>query len=114
MTTENAYTHIENLIALIPEITPDSITNHVVSSDGGAKTILFAFAAGQELSEHMSPRPVVLHFLSGEAEVMMDGDTFIVKANSWLLIPPRLLHSVHAKTDTYMLLMMLQIGRAHV
>ena len=105
--TDNTYTHIEDLTTLIPEIKSDSIVNHLVSSDGGAKTILFAFAAGQELSEHMSPRPVVLHFLSGEAEVSMNGETFVVKANSWLQIPPRLLHSVHAKIDTYMLLMML-------
>ena len=107
MTIENSYTHIEELTALIPEIKPDSITNHVVSSDGGTKTILFAFAAGQKLSEHMSPRPVVLHFLSGEAEVSVDGEALSVKANSWLQMPPRLLHSVHAQTDTYMLLMML-------
>lgn len=106
MIIENAYTHIEDLTALI-EVKPDSIVNHIVSSDGGAKTILFAFSAGQELSEHMSPRPVVLHFLSGEAVVSMRGETFITKANSWVQIPPRLLHSVHAKTDTYMLLMML-------
>ena len=107
MTTENSYTYTEDLRSLIPGIKPDSIVNHVVSSDGGTKTILFAFAAGQELSEHMSPRPVVLHFLSGEAEVSVGGDTLSVKANSWLQMPPRLLHSVHAQTGTYMLLMML-------
>ena len=105
--TTNTYTRVEDLIALIPEIKPDSIVNQIVSSEDGTKTILFAFAAGQELSEHMSPRPVVLHFLSGEGDVSLSGDTFAVKAHSWLQIPPRLLHSVYAKTDMYMLLMML-------
>lgn len=103
----NIHTHIEDIIALIPEIKPNSIVNQIISTDGNVKTILFAFAAGQELSEHMSPRPVVLHFLSGEAEVSLGGDTFTTKTNSWLQIPPRLLHSVYAKTDVYMLLMML-------
>ena len=109
MTTEPTYTYVDDLRALIPEITPDRIVNKLVSTEGGTKTILFAFAAGQELSEHSAPHTVILHFLSGEAEVSLNGETFTAKPHSWLQMPPRLLHSVHANTDTYMLLTMLPV-----
>ena len=108
-TTNDAYTHIDDLIGLVPDVIPDSIISHTVSSADNTKTILFVFAAGQELSEHTAARPAVLHFLSGEAKVSLGGETFTARANSWVQMQPHLPHSIYAETDTYMLLLMLPV-----
>ena len=111
MTTTNKYIQINNLTDLIPEILPDSIISKSVCDKAGTKTILFGFAAGQELSEHTAARPAILHFLSGEATVTLGNDTFKAQANSWMQMPPHLPHSILAHSDTYMLLLMLPVGK---
>lgn len=110
-TNDNGYTHIDNLIGIVPDVMSDSIISHAVADADGTKTILFVFAAGQELSEHTSARPAILHFLSGEAKVSLGNDTFMAQANSWMQMPPHLPHSIYAETDTHMLLLMLGSGK---
>ncbi len=109
MTTSNDYTYIDNLVGLVPNMMPDSIISHAVADADGTKTILFVFAAGQELSEHTAARPAILHFLSGKAKVVLGDDTFEAEANSWVQMPPHLPHSIYAETDTHMLLLMLPV-----
>ncbi len=111
ITNDSSYTYINDLIELVPDVMPDSIISHAVSDVDDTKTILFVFAAGQELSEHTAARPAILHFLSGEAKVSLGDDTFTAQANSWMQMPPNLPHSIYAETDTYMLLLMLGSGK---
>ena len=70
------------------------------------KAILFGFDAGQELSEHTSSQMAIIQILRGEATVTLGDDSHELKGGSWLLMPPRLKHSVHANTPLTMLLLM--------
>ena len=58
------YTFIANLASLVPSIPADTIVSRTVYSDEQSKTILFAFAAGQELSEHLRLRKEKLTYSS--------------------------------------------------
>jgi len=106
MSEETFYT--PDLAALIPEIGADSIISRTMYSDERLKVVLFGFAAGQELSEHTSAYPAVLHFLSGEAAVTLGDESKAAGPGTWIHMPPHLPHSVNARTPVVMLLMMLK------
>lgn len=100
------YTYFANLDTQIPEIPPDSIVSRTIYSDDHVKAILFGFAAGQELSEHTSAQTAVLHFIEGEADLTLGDHSMSAQVGTWVHMPPRLPHSVYAKTPVLMLLLM--------
>lgn len=100
------YTYFANLDKEVPEIPADSILSRTLYQDEELKVILFAFAAGQELSEHTSARPAALHFLRGEADLILGGEARPAGPGTWVHMAPRLPHSILAKTPLVMLLLM--------
>jgi len=101
------YTFIASLPSLLGEIPPDSILSRTFYNGKEMKAILFGFAAGQELSEHTAARPAVLHFLSGEARLTLGEDEVDVQPGAWVHMPAKLSHSVYAKTEVAMVLLLL-------
>jgi quercetin dioxygenase-like cupin family protein len=69
---------------------------------------LFAFDAGQELSEHTAPFDAVVQVLDGEAELMIGGKQVVTKAGQTAIMPANLPHAVKAKTRFKMLLTMIR------
>lgn len=102
------YKFIQNLEIEIPEIPADSIVSRSLLKNEHVDVILFGFAAGQELSEHTSSRPAMLHFISGEADLTLGADKMSAAAGAWVYMPPRLPHSILAKTAVTMLLVMVK------
>ncbi len=101
------YNHFPNLLDAVPTIAPDSIISRTIYQDERMKAIVFGFAPGQELSEHTASRPAVLHILAGEADLTVGGDAWAAGPGDWTHMQPNLPHSVHAKTEVVMLLLML-------
>ena len=101
------YTLITDLAAA-QEVIPESTVSRIIYQDKRMKGVLFAFAAGQELSEHTAAVPAILHFIRGEARVTLGHDTSEVSANAWVHMPANLPHSIYAHTDTIMLLLLLK------
>lgn len=97
---------IADLATQVPEIPTDSIVSRSIHQDDNLKVILFAFAAGQELSEHTSPQIATLHFIQGEADLTLGEEKLSAQAGTWAYMPPKLPHSIKAKTSVLMLLMM--------
>lgn len=104
---EPKFTLIENLTAAVQIIPEESIVSRTLHKDGDLKVILFAFAAGQELSEHTASVAAILHILEGEAELKLGGDVVDGVAGTWAYMPPHLPHSLYARTPVKMLLTML-------
>lgn len=111
MTSQNEtapnYMLIDDLVDLIPEIAEDTIVSRSIYQDGNLKAILFGFAPGQELSEHTASRPAILHFLKGEAELTLGQDSSAAGPGTWAHMEAHLPHSIVAKTELVMLLLML-------
>lgn len=103
----NAYTLIGNL-ALEVEPPANGTLSRTIHQDERLKAVLFGFAAGQELSEHTASTPAIMHFLEGEAEVVLGQDKIRATAGTWVHMSPRLPHSILAKTPVTMLLMLLK------
>jgi len=102
------YTYIANLTQQLPEIPADSIISRTLHNDDQVKAVLFAFAAGQELSEHTAAIPAVLHFIQGNAELTLGEDPLEAGQGTWVHLPARLPHTIVAKTAVIMLLLLLK------
>lgn len=100
------FTFVEDLLSQLPEVPPDSIVSRTFFTEGGLKAILFGFAPGQELSEHTSAHPAVIHILKGTAQLTLGQEAFEAGEGAWAYMPPRLPHSVVASTPLSMLLLM--------
>ncbi len=100
---EKSYQFVQDLAEMAGAIPSDSILSRTFYN-GEDKAILFAFAAGQELSEHTASRPAILHFLQGEARLTLGGDEFHAQPGTWAHMPAQMAHSIYAQTPVIMLL----------
>lgn len=85
-----------------------SIVSKVIVKQKGGNVTLFAFDAGQELSEHTAPFDALVQVLGGEATIMIAGQAFEVKANQSILMPANIPHALKATKAFKMLLTMVR------
>ena len=69
---------------------------------------LFAFDAGQGLSEHTSPYDATLYVLEGTAKLMISGREVLARAGEMVIMPANVPHSVNATERFKMLLIMIR------
>jgi quercetin dioxygenase-like cupin family protein len=95
---------------LAAEVVPptDGTLSRTIFQDGRLKAVLFAFSAGQELSEHTASTPAIMHFLNGEAQVTVGDHRVSANAGTWVHMQPNLKHSIRANTAVIMLLSLLK------
>ena len=101
------YLHINDL-ANEAQAPVKGILSRTLHNDEKMKAVLFAFGAGEELSEHTASMPAILHFLQGEATLTLGEDRVEAKSNTWVHMPTGQRHSIHAKTPLVMLLLLLK------
>lgn len=100
---------LSDLLTLVPD---DSIFSRTIYKDEQLTVVLFEFAQGQQLSEHTAAVPAIVHILSGEAEVVLGGETREAHSGTWWHMQARLPHSIVAKSPLTMLLIMLKGQKA--
>jgi quercetin dioxygenase-like cupin family protein len=83
------------------------VSRQIVKADAGNVT-LFAFDAGQELSEHTAPFDALVHILDGEAEVRLDGVPHALSAGDAIIMPADVPHALKATKKFKMLLTMVR------
>ena len=99
---------IQNILEQV-EIPENGTLSRAVHSDDHVRAILFAFDAGQELSEHTASMPAIIHILQGEATLSFDGESQEAQPGTWAHMAANLPHSVYAKTPLIMLLLLLKM-----
>ncbi len=76
---------------------------------GAAGTVtVFAFDAGQELSEHSAPFDALAQVLEGEADITIAGIAHRVGAGELVLMPANVPHALSAPVAFKMLLTMIR------
>lgn len=103
-----AFVFHPDLASLVGAIVPDSIVSRQVHGDEHVKVTLFGFAAGQELSEHTASKPAILQVVSGEGTFGLADQVVEVGPGSFAHMAPHLPHTVTARTDLVLLLVMLK------
>ena len=108
MSVETSASFVVDLKEKLPAIPAESIVSRTFYGDEQVKAVLFGFAPGQELSEHTAATPVILHILQGEAELTLGGQTQAAGPGTWVHLPARLPHTLVARTEVVMLLLLLK------
>ena len=97
----------QNITKEVPAIPSGSIISKALTTTDRAKVTIFGFDTGQELTEHTAAYPAILHFLAGEADLVLGKENFEATAGSWAYMPALTPHSLTARTPVTMLLIML-------
>jgi quercetin dioxygenase-like cupin family protein len=84
------------------------ILSRTVHEDERCTLVVFAFDAGQELSEHTSARAALIEVLDGEADVVLDGEARSAGPGTWIAMPPGMRHAIRARTPLVMALTLLR------
>jgi quercetin dioxygenase-like cupin family protein len=99
-------TVFRDLVAEAP-VPARGILSQTLSNEQGIELVLFAFAAGEQLSEHTSARPAIIHILAGEADLTVGADEHRAIPGTWVRMPAATRHSVIARTALVMALYLL-------
>jgi quercetin dioxygenase-like cupin family protein len=83
------------------------VSRALLAREAGTVT-LFAFAAGQGLSEHTAPYDALVILLEGEADITVSGRPFHLGGGDTLLLPAHKPHALRAATAFKMLLVMIR------
>jgi quercetin dioxygenase-like cupin family protein len=90
------------------EYQPGAIVSREIARTKGGTATLFAFDAGQGLSEHTAPFDAIVTVLEGEAGVTVGGKPAMPSAGQAVLMPANVPHAVRAEVRFKMLLLMLR------
>jgi quercetin dioxygenase-like cupin family protein len=88
--------------------TPDGIASRVLAKAPGGTVTLFAFDAGQGLSEHTSPYDAMVQVLDGAFVLTIGGAPLRAEAGSIVSMPANVPHAVEAPQAARMLLIMIK------
>jgi quercetin dioxygenase-like cupin family protein len=83
------------------------VSREIVKQKTGSVTV-FAFDAGQGLSEHTAPFDALVQVLDGEAEITIAGKRHRVKAGELILMPAGQPHALKAVQRFKMMLVMIR------
>jgi quercetin dioxygenase-like cupin family protein len=83
------------------------VSRSLMKKETGTLTV-FAFEAGQALSEHRAPFDALVQVLEGEAVIVISGKEHPVRAGEAILMPAQAPHAVRADVRFKMLLTMLR------
>lgn len=101
------YTFYPDLLAEA-EIPGHGIHSQTLSNENGVELVLFAMAAGEQLQEHTSARPAIVHVLSGEGELWVADDQYQLVTGSWLRMAELTPHALVARTALVFALYLLE------
>jgi quercetin dioxygenase-like cupin family protein len=90
------------------EYAKDSIVSKTILNKSIGSITLFAFDAGQSLSEHTSPYDAVVQVLDGGARLTIGGRDVMVNAGQIIIMPANVPHAVNAEERFKMLLIMIR------
>lgn len=85
-----------------------SVVSRTIARKRGGSLTLFAFDAGQELSEHTAPFDALVQVLDGSVELTIGGEKVRAAAGESVLMPAGVPHAVHAPERFKMLLSMVR------
>lgn len=88
--------------------TEQGIASRVLARTAGGNLTLFAFDAGQELSEHTAPFDAMVLVLEGTLALTIGGAVVRATPGTIVRMPAHIPHAVEALEATRMLLIMLR------
>jgi quercetin dioxygenase-like cupin family protein len=103
---ENLAEQILNPKDLIAYHEGSVVSRMIVYKKSGTIT-LFAFDAGEGLSEHTAPFDAIASIIDGEAEISIEKMQYLLKEGQMIIMPANKLHALHAQQRFKMMLTMI-------
>ena len=88
--------------------TPNGIASRVLAKTSGGNVTLFAFDAGEGLTEHTSPYDALVMVLEGRLALAIGGEPVEASSGTIVRMPANVPHAVAAVDASRMLLIMLR------
>ena len=95
-------------------ISEEATTSRVVVNNDVLRTVVFTFDAGQQLTEHASPRAVVVTLLEGEMDFSIGARKERMGAGDVIYLAPNDRHALTAVTACRMQLVMVDVDNEAV
>jgi quercetin dioxygenase-like cupin family protein len=92
------------------DIQTGAVVSRVIFHDDRTEVTVFAFDAGEGLSEHQASRAAIVQVLKGRLEFIVDGETLDAGSGFWLHMDPGTPHSLTAREPTVMILALVDAG----
>lgn len=96
-----------DLAGLVDYAAGSVVSKTLLNKKTGTLT-LFAFDAGQGLSEHTSPYDATVYIVDGEAKLIIGGEEVRAKSGQIVIMPANIPHDVQAESRFKMLLIMIR------
>jgi quercetin dioxygenase-like cupin family protein len=87
---------------------PGAIVSRTVAKARGGSVTVFAFDAGQELSEHTAPFDAFVQVLDGSVALTIGGEKVVARTGETVRMPAGIPHAVRALEPFKMLLTMVR------
>ncbi len=100
-------THIDRHLRLPDAPSEPGITSRTLHADDATKVVHFAFSTGEELSEHTSSRPAIIHILTGAMDLSVAGEDIDGLPGTWVHMEAGTVHALRARTPSTMILTLL-------
>ncbi len=96
-----------SLILQLPDELPIPASgkqSRVLLDNAQTKVILFSFAAGDGLAEHVAPLPAIIQIIQGEAQLTVGSESVTGQPGTWVQMAPLTPHGIQAITPVILLL----------
>ncbi len=100
-------TEVKNLLNEL-NYQEDSIVSKILLKKETGNITLFAFDAGQGLTEHTSPFDALIQCIDGKIEIKVGGENFSVSSGDILRLPASVPHGLKAVEKSKMILTMIK------
>ncbi len=105
--TENLAARVLHTAELVGYQEGAVVSRTLINQKTGTVT-LFAFDAGQELSEHTAPYDALVQVLDGKTEILIAGQSYQLQVGDAIIMPANDPHAVKAVTKFKMMLTMIR------
>ena len=103
----DAAPRVENLAQML-QFQDKAVVSRMLVKNAGGSVTLFAFDAGEGLSEHTAPFDALLIGVEGRADILLGGEHHTLGAGETLLMPATVPHAVTPLEPFKMVLVMLR------
>ncbi|MBV7282650.1 cupin domain-containing protein [Corynebacterium sp. TAE3-ERU30] len=93
-------------------IAREATTSRVLVNNEHLRTVVFSFDAGQVLTEHASPRAVVVQLLDGRLSFTVAGEEHEMHPGDVIYLAPNERHALEALEPSHMSLVMVDVDVA--
>jgi quercetin dioxygenase-like cupin family protein len=93
------------------QYTEHGVTSRVLAKTSGGSVTLFAFDAGESLSEHTAPFDALVLVVEGALELTIGGERVEAQSGTIVRMPGGVPHALEAPVPSRMLLIMLRAER---